>query len=56
MFSHQLFKRNTCPQLSLVQKLSIYLAKMTIYDVTLASYTPSERAIGALYVAMRITE
>ena len=42
--------------MKLVSKLSLYLAKMTLYDVNLAGYLPSERAIGALYVAMRITE
>jgi hypothetical protein len=40
----------------LIEKMSIYLAKMSMHDIELASRNPSLLAVGAIYVALKICE
>lgn len=40
----------------LVQKMSLYLAKMSMHDYELSGRKPSLIAVGALYVALKICE
>jgi transcription initiation factor TFIIIB Brf1 subunit/transcription initiation factor TFIIB len=41
---------------SLIEKMSIYLAKMSMHDSELSSRNPSLLAVGAIYVALKICE
>jgi hypothetical protein len=40
----------------LIEKMSIYLAKMSMHDLNLATRTPSLIAVAAIYVALKICE
>ena len=40
----------------LIEKMSIYLAKMSMHDPDLATRHPSLLSIGAIYVALKICE
>ena len=40
----------------LIEKMSIYLAKMSMHDYFLSSKKPSLVAIGSIYVALKICE
>jgi hypothetical protein len=40
----------------LVEKMAIYLAKMSMHDDELATKKPSLLAVGAIYVALKICE
>ena len=40
----------------LIEKMSIYLAKMSMHDVYLSSRRPSLLAVGSIYVALKICE
>ena len=40
----------------LIEKMSIYLAKMSMHEINLAVRTPSLLAVGAIYVALKICE
>ena len=40
----------------LIEKMAIYLAKMSMHDVELAARNPSLLAVGAIYVALKICE
>ena len=40
----------------LIEKMAIYLAKMSMHDIDLASRNPSLLAVGAIYVALKICE
>jgi len=41
---------------SLIERLSIYLAKMALHDYEICGKKPSIQAVGALYVSLKITE
>ena len=40
----------------LIEKMSIYLAKMSMHDLELSGRKPSLLAIGSIYVALKICE
>ena len=40
----------------LIERMSIYLAKMTMHDYTLSLKKPSVLAVGSIYVALKICE
>jgi hypothetical protein len=40
----------------LVEKMAIYLAKMSMHDLDLSSRRPSLLAVGSIYVALKICE
>jgi hypothetical protein len=40
----------------LIEKMAIYLAKMSMHDMDLASRNPSLLAVGSIYVALKICE
>jgi len=40
----------------LVEKMSIYLAKMSMHDLDLCGKRPSLLAVGSIYVALKICE
>lgn len=40
----------------LIEKMSLYLAKMSLHDYELSSRLPSLQAVGALYVSLKICE
>lgn len=40
----------------LIEKMSIYLAKMSMHEINLAVRNPSLLAVGAIYVALKICE
>lgn len=40
----------------LIEKMAIYLAKMSMHDINLAVRHPSLLAVGAIYVALKICE
>lgn len=40
----------------LIEKMAIYLAKMSMHDISLAGRNPSLLAVGAIYVALKICE
>lgn len=40
----------------LIEKMAIYLIKMSVHDLDLASYKPSLLAVGSIYVALKICE
>lgn len=40
----------------LIEKMSLYLAKMALHDYDLQGKRPSLQAVGALYVALKICE
>lgn len=40
----------------LVEKMAIYLAKMSMHDADLSARKPSLLAVGAIYVALKICE
>lgn len=40
----------------LVEKMAIYLAKMSMHDYTLSQQQPSLVAVGSIYVALKICE
>ena len=40
----------------LIEKMSIYLAKMSMHDSELSARNPSLLAVGAIYVALKICE
>ena len=40
----------------LIEKMAIYLAKMSMHDADLACRSPSLMAVGAIYVALKICE
>ena len=40
----------------LIEKMAIYLAKMCMHDLHLASRRPSLLAVGVIYVALKICE
>jgi hypothetical protein len=40
----------------LLEKMGIYLIKMSVHDLDLASYKPSLLAVGSIYVALKICE
>lgn len=40
----------------LIEKMTIYLAKMSMHDHELASKNPSLLAVGSIYVALKICE
>ena len=40
----------------LIEKMSIYLAKMSMHDYELAARNPSLLAVGSIYVALKICE
>lgn len=40
----------------LIEKMAIYLAKMSMHEMTLAVRHPSLLAVGAIYVALKICE
>lgn len=40
----------------LIEKMAIYLAKMSMHDLELSSRNPSLLAVGAIYVALKICE
>ena len=40
----------------LLEKMAIYLSKMSVHDLELAGYPPSLLAVGCIYVALKICE
>ncbi len=40
----------------LIEKMSLYLAKMALHDYELSGKKPSLQAVGSLYVALKICE
>ena len=40
----------------LIEKMSIYLAKMSMHEINLSVRNPSLLAVGAIYVALKICE
>jgi transcription initiation factor TFIIIB Brf1 subunit/transcription initiation factor TFIIB len=40
----------------LIEKMAIYLAKMSMHDLYLSSRRPSLLAVGSIYVALKICE
>ena len=40
----------------LVEKMAIYLAKMSMHDLNLSERKPSLIAVGSIYVALKICE
>ena len=40
----------------LIEKMALYLAKMSLHDYDLAGKKPSILAVGSLYVALKIVE
>ena len=40
----------------MIEKMAIYLAKMTMHDADLSSRKPSFLAVGVIYVALKICE
>lgn len=40
----------------LIEKMAIYLAKMSMHDLYLSSKRPSLLAVGSIYVALKICE
>jgi len=40
----------------LIEKMTVYLAKMSMHDVDLCAKPPSLLAVGAIYVALKICE
>jgi len=40
----------------LIEKMAIYLAKMSMHDLDLSSRRPSLLAVGSIYVALKICE
>jgi len=40
----------------LIEKMSIYLAKMSMHDLNLSERRPSLIAVGSIYVALKICE
>jgi len=40
----------------LIEKMAIYLAKLSMHDITISSKRPSLLAVGAIYVALKICE
>lgn len=40
----------------LIEKMAIYLAKMSVHDLDLSSKRPSLLAVGSIYVALKICE
>ena len=40
----------------LIEKMAIYLSKMSMHDIYLSSKRPSLLAVGSIYVAMKICE
>ena len=40
----------------LVEKMSVYLAKMSTHDYILSQKKPSQIAIGSIYVSLKICE
>jgi len=40
----------------LIEKMTVYLAKMSMHDVDLCTKPPSLLAVGAIYVALKICE
>jgi hypothetical protein len=40
----------------LIEKMSLYLAKMAVHDYDLSGKKPSLQAVGSLYVALKICE
>lgn len=53
-------KKDAAPQPAheslLIEKMSLYLAKMALHDYDLQGRRPSLQAVGALYVALKICE
>jgi len=48
--------RESQKQKLLIEKMSLYLAKMALHDYELAGKKPSLQAVGALYVSLKICE
>jgi hypothetical protein len=40
----------------LIEKMAIYLAKMSMHDLNLSVRNPSLLAVGAIYVSLKICE
>lgn len=40
----------------LIEKMAIYLSKMSMHDINLSSKRPSLLAVGSIYVALKICE
>jgi hypothetical protein len=40
----------------LIEKMSLYLAKMALHDYELSGKQPSLQAVGSLYVSLKICE
>ena len=40
----------------LIEKMAIYLSKMSMHDLDLSSRRPSLLAVGSIYVALKICE
>jgi hypothetical protein len=40
----------------LIEKMAVYLAKMSMHDLSLANLKPSLLAVGSIYVALKISE
>ena len=40
----------------LIEKMAIYLSKMSMHDIYLSSKRPSLLAVGSIYVALKICE
>ena len=40
----------------LIEKMAIYLAKMSMHDLALSGMKPSLVAVGSIYVALKICE
>ena len=53
--SPQLFSEQAIENF-LIQKMSVYLAKMIVHDSSLSCLKPSLLAIGSIYVALKICE
>ena len=56
-YEHELFRNERdAPNMQLILKMSLYLAKMSMHDYELAGQAPSLLATGALYVSLKICE